>query len=63
MAGNALMGTPARTLRLGLCAAWCLSILSCGGGDSTPVGTAPAPTGANVASAVVDAGPAGTSDV
>ncbi len=54
----------ARALRLGLCAAWCLSVLSCGGGDSTPVGTSPsAPTGANVASVVVDAGPAGTNDV
>jgi hypothetical protein len=53
----------ARALRLGLCAAWCLSALSCGGGDSTPVATAPAPTGANVAGVVVDAGPAGTSDV
>lgn len=63
MVGDALTGTPARTLRLGLCAAWCLSILSCGGGDSTPVGTAPPPTGANVAGAVVDAGPTGTSDV
>jgi Protein of unknown function (DUF3443) len=63
MAGNALIGAPARTLRLGFCAAWCLSILSCGGGDGTPVGTAAAPTAANVASAVVDAGPAGTSDV
>jgi Protein of unknown function (DUF3443) len=63
MAGNALIGTPARTLRLALCAAWCLSILSCGGGDSTPVGTTPPPAGANVVSVVVDGGPAGTSDV
>ena len=63
MAGYAPLGTAARALRLGLCAAWCLSILSCGGGDSTPLGTTPLPAGANVVSVVVDAGPAGTSDV
>ena len=63
MAGYAPLGTAAGALRLGLCAAWCLSILSCGGGDSTPVGTTPPPAGANVVSVVVDAGPAGTSDV
>jgi len=63
MAGYAPLGTAARALRLGLCTAWCLSILSCGGGDSTPVGTTPPPAGANVVSVVVDAGPAGTSDV
>lgn len=63
MAGYAPLGTAARALRLGICAAWCLSILSCGGGDSTPVGTTPPPAGANVVSVVVDAGPAGTSDV
>jgi Protein of unknown function (DUF3443) len=50
-----------RTLRAGMCAALCLSVLSCGGGggggSSLSPGN-PAPTGSNVVSVVVDSGPA-----
>jgi hypothetical protein len=63
MVGDTPIGTAARTWRLGFCAACYLSTLSCGDGDRTPGATSPAPTGTNVASIVVDAGPAGTSDV
>ena len=64
MSGKALLGTPARALRLALCAACYLSTLSCGDSNTKSVGTAPTPPiGANVASVVVDSGPAGTSDV
>jgi hypothetical protein len=68
MVGTALIGTAARTWRFGLCAALCLAALSCGGGGSggtaAPAGTSgSSPAVANVASVVVDAGPAGTSDV
>lgn len=57
-------GTPSRAWRFGLCAALCWPVLSCGGGGGrsasiTP--TSPAPTGANVAAVVVDAGPTSTS--
>jgi hypothetical protein len=63
MSGTTLTGAPARALRWGLCAAWCLSMLSCGGGDGKPVNsTTPAPA-ANVASIVVDGGPSGANDV
>jgi hypothetical protein len=52
-----------RTLRLGACAALCLSALSCGGGGGGGGGSSlspgnPAPTGSNVVSVVVDSGPA-----
>ena len=70
IAGGALIGTAARTWRFGFCAVLGLAVLSCGGGGS---GGTPAPAGsssppvvvntANVASVVVDAGPAGTNDV
>ena len=70
MAGRALIGTAARTWRFGLCAVLCLAALSCGGGESggtaAPAGSsssAVVPNTANVASVVVDAGPAGTNDV
>jgi hypothetical protein len=63
MPGTSLLGTPARAWHWGLCAAWCLSTVSCGGGDGNPViSTTPAPA-ANVASIVVDGGPSGTDDV
>lgn len=67
MAGTALIGTAARTWRFGLCAVLCLTALSCGGGGSgsttAPAGSSSSPVVANVASVVVDAGPAGTNDV
>ena len=67
MAGRALIGTAARTWRFGLCAVLCLAALSCGGGGSggtaAPTGSSSPPVVANVASVVVDAGPAGTNDV
>ena len=67
MAGRALIGTAARTWRFGLCAVPCLAALSCGGGGSggtaAPTGSSSPPVVANVASVVVDAGPAGTNDV
>lgn len=64
MSGKAPLGTPGRALRLALCAACYLSTLSCGDSNTKLGGTATTPpTGANVASVVVDAGPAGTSDV
>lgn len=50
-----------RAWRLGLCAALCVSMLSCGGGSSTlaPAGSSggTTPAAANVANIVVDAGP------
>jgi hypothetical protein len=76
MFGTTLMVRCARTVvlapawRLGLCAALCLSALSCGGGGGSVAslasgGSAPSggstPTGSNVVSVVVDAGPTSTS--
>jgi hypothetical protein len=64
MAATARWVAPARAWRLGLCAAGCLSILSCGGGDGTPAGSTSSVTqAANVASIVVDGGPTGANDV
>lgn len=64
MVRNAPIGRPARAWRVGLCAALGLSALSCGGGGGNSVslgsGGSP-PTGANVVSIVVDAGPTSTS--
>ena len=61
----AVVGTPARAWRFGMCAALCLSGLSCGGGSSsgsvslTSGGSTPAAS--NMVSVVVDAGPTSTS--
>jgi hypothetical protein len=63
MSGTTLLEVSARAWRWGLCAAWCLSALSCGGGDGTPVNTTTPAAAANVASIVVDGGPTGTDDV
>jgi hypothetical protein len=70
VAERALIGTAARTWRFGLCTVLCLAALSCGGGGSggtaAPAGSSSSPVvanAANVASVVVDAGPAGTNDV
>jgi hypothetical protein len=63
MSGITLVGGSARAWRWGLCAAWCMSTLSCGGGDGTPVNTTTPAPAANVASIVVDGGPTGTDDV
>jgi hypothetical protein len=65
MGARVMVRTPAttvtRALRSGLCAALCLSALSCGGGggggSSLSPGN-PTPTGSNVVSVVVDSGPA-----
>ena len=63
----ALGGLGARARRWSLCAALCLSGLSCGGGgsgDSPASASAPGgstPSGANVTDVVVDAGPTGAS--
>jgi Protein of unknown function (DUF3443) len=59
----AAVGAPARAWRFGVCVALSLSALSCGGGGgsgSLASGTS-TPTGPNVASVVVDAGPTSTS--
>jgi hypothetical protein len=76
MVGMTLMVRSARTVvlapawRLGLCAALCLSALSCGGGGGSVASLASGgsgssggstPTGSNVTSVVVDAGPTTTS--
>jgi hypothetical protein len=67
MAGIASLGVPARARRFAVYAALCLPLLSCGGGGGAAVGVTPTapggptPTGANVASIVVDAGPTRTS--
>jgi hypothetical protein len=76
MVGMTLMVRCARTVvlapawRLGLCAALCLSALSCGGGGGSVAALASGgsgssggstPTGSNVISVVVDAGPTSTS--
>jgi hypothetical protein len=51
-----------RALKMGLCAALCLSAIACGGGDGTASsggGTPPPPTSStNTASVIVDSGPA-----
>jgi hypothetical protein len=64
MAAHSSVRTPAaaltHALRAGLCAAICLSALSCGGGGGgtslSPGNTTP--TGSNVANVVIDSGPA-----
>ena len=61
----AAAGTPVRAWRLGACAAFCLSALSCGGGSGgggtlAPGGSTP-PAAANVVDVVVDSGPTSTS--
>jgi uncharacterized protein DUF3443 len=76
MLGTTLMVRCARTIvlapawRLGLCAALCLSALSCGGGGGSVASLASGgsgssggstPAGSNVVSVVVDAGPTSTS--
>jgi hypothetical protein len=66
MARIAIPDLPARAWRFGVYAALCLVVLSCGGGSGGAgvSSTAPggsAPTGANVAGIVVDAGPTSTS--
>jgi hypothetical protein len=75
MVGTTLLVRRARTVlapawHLGLCAALCLSALSCGGGGSSVASSASGgsgssgsttPTGSNVVSVVVDAGPTSTS--
>jgi hypothetical protein len=62
------MRAASRARRLGLCAALCASVLSCGGGgdDSLATGSSGSsgsstPTGSNVVGVVVDAGPTSTS--
>jgi len=60
----AILGTPARAWRFGVCAVLCLPALSCGGGSGGGASFASGgstPTGANVADIVVDAGPTSTS--
>jgi hypothetical protein len=77
--GFAQAAAPARALRIALCTALCLSILSCGGGGNSSMeststssggtstgGTTPptgstTPSGPNVVSVVVDAGPTSSS--
>jgi hypothetical protein len=56
-------GTRARAWRVGVCAALCLPVLSCGGGGGggSLSAASSAPTGSNVADIVVDAGPTSTS--
>jgi Protein of unknown function (DUF3443) len=76
MVGTTLLVRCARTVvlapawRFGLCAALCLAALSCGGGGGSVASLASggsgssgssAPTGSNVVSVVVDAGPTSTS--
>jgi Protein of unknown function (DUF3443) len=60
----AINGAQARAARFGFCAILCLAVLSCGGGDagvdsggSSSGGGTTMPTGSNVVSVVVDAGP------
>jgi Protein of unknown function (DUF3443) len=60
----AINGAQARAARFGFCAILCLAVLSCGGGDagvdsggSSSGGGTTTPTGSNVVSVVVDAGP------
>jgi hypothetical protein len=58
------IGTPARAWRVGLCAALCLTALSCGGGGGNSASLGPGgspPPASNVVGVVVDAGPTSTS--
>jgi Protein of unknown function (DUF3443) len=62
----AVVGTPAPAWRFGMCAALCLSALSCGGGGSSGSGVSltsggSTPAAYNVVSVVVDKGPTSTS--